>query len=255
MRTMFVNPASRRNAPMPWASLYRRAHPKSPAAMAAKHKGKKTLKRSKKSKPSAKHARRRVAKKHRTKTGKLPNPRTVTLSLKDMKSMLSNRRNPKYRARKSSRRGRARRRNAGITPFIQANPYAFSNPRGRLTRRRRRNPGLALPRLSLNRVLSKTMTYGGGAALGTVANIFALNKIGNHYLRNGARILTACVGAPMLNGELGAAAAGALLSPMVIELASFLKLPVATDADLQDLLDEIDGGSDETMQVDADLFG
>jgi len=190
-----------------------------------------------------------VAKKRNT----LNNPRTVTLSMKDMKSMLSNRRNPRHRAR---RRGRARRRNAGITPFISANPYMFANPRRRhALRRRRRNPGLAMPSLSLNRVLSKTMTYGGGAAIGTAANIFALNKIGNHYLRNGARILTACVGAPMLKGELGAAAAGALLSPMVIELASFLKLPVATDADLQDLLDEIDGSGDGDSGVEADLFG
>jgi hypothetical protein len=102
------------------------------------------------------------------------------------------------------------------------------------------------------------MTYGGGAAIGTAANIFALNKISNHWLRNGARVLVGCMGAPMLGGSLGAAAAGALFAPLVTELAVALKLPVASEAmleaDLQDLLDDMDEGDESGVPMEADLW-
>ncbi len=241
MRTIFVNPARsrarrkrRKNAPRPWASLYAKKY----GALS------KRKKRKSRRKPKASHnkaARKRHSKKTLKRTRKAGNPMA--------------------RHRRSHRRSRrrSRRRNAGITPFIQ-NPMArYSNPRRGL-RRRRKNPGLSLPSLTLNGIVKKSLTYGGGAAIGTFTNIFALNKISNHWLRNGARILVGCAGAPMLGGSLGAAAAGALFAPLVTELAVALKLPgIATEADLeadlQDLLDDMDEGEESGVPMnEADLW-
>ena len=149
------------------------------------------------------------------------------------------------------------RRNAGITPFIQANPMIMDNPRRR--RRRRRNPGLGgLATLSVNSVMKNTVTFGGGAAVGAGVNILALRRIENKWMRNGARIAAAVVGAAMMPGQFGAAYAGSTLYPLMAELALMTNLvaPAATEADLmevaadlEDVLDDMDDDDD-----DDDLF-
>lgn len=255
MRTMFVNPSrskrrkrrKARNAPRPWASLYARKY--GSLAKRKKHKRK-----SRKSKPHGKHGMKvlkysDVAKALKARSRK--NPKHVTLSRKDLNKMLLNR-NPRRRRAKRSHR-RSKRRNAGITPFIQA------NPRRRSLSRRRRSSNPSFP--SMQTMWRKSLTYGGGAAVGEIANMFVLNKIENHWLRSGARVLTACMAAPMLGGDLGAAAGGVIFSPIVKELAIFFKIPgIATEADLeadlQDLLNDMSSSPDASrgLQVDADLW-
>lgn len=147
--------------------------------------------------------------------------------------------NPRRRHRRSRRRrhtSRRRRRNAGITPFV-SNPLIL-NPRRSFMNRRRRNPGMSMP--SLRTATQKVFTYGGGALLGAGANIFAFNKIENDWFRNGARLAGAVFLGPMLKGEMGAAAAGALLYPVAVELAALVGLPVETEADLDLLSADLD---------------
>jgi len=153
-------------------------------------------------------------------------------------------------------RRRSRRRNAGIAPFVQRNPLILENPRRR--RRSRRNP-LSLSGLNLNKFISKSVTYGSGSAIGAAVNILALRKIENDYMRNGARVVAACLAGAFMPGDMGAAAAGATLYPLFAELALAFKLvegPVATSADLsdlsadlQDIVDEM-GDGDDTDDVD-----
>jgi len=236
MRTILVNPSRRRhrkrrkNAPKPWAKLYSNNY----------YAGLTKQVRPKRKRRGA----------SRPKNAKL-------MSYKDVAKALKNRPTSKGNPHMKRRR---RRHNAGITPFIMSNPMSrFSNPRHSLTRRKRRNPSLSIPSLSLTRIVKKSITYGSGAAIGTGSNIFVLNKIVNPWLRNGARVLVGCMGAPMLGGELGAAAAGALFAPLVTDLAVMLNLPgIATEADLeadlQDLLDDMDEGEPSGVSMEADLW-
>jgi hypothetical protein len=146
------------------------------------------------------------------------------------------------------------RRNAGITSFIQPNPMIMDNPRRR--RRRRRNPGLGgLATLSVNSVMKKTITFGGGAAVGAGVNILAIRRIQNMWLRNGARIAAAVVGAAMMPGEFGAAYAGSTLYPLMAELALMTKLvaPAATEADLMEVAADLEDALDD-MDNDDGLF-
>ncbi len=248
MRTMFINPSrskrrkrrKQRNAPKPWANLYAKKY----GSLTKRKKNK----RKSKHRPSSKHGMKvlkysDVAKalKSRSKS----NPKYLTVSRKDLNHMLLNR-NPRRR------RHRSKRRNAGITPFIKANPHRRS-----LARRRSSNPSFP----SMQTMYRKSLTYGGGALIGEAVNMFALNKIPNNWMRNGARVIVACMAAPMLGGELGAAAGGVMFSPLVKELAIILKLPgIATEADLeadlQDLLNDMSSSPDASngMQVDADLW-
>lgn len=237
---MFVNPSRRRtrNAPKPWAKLYAAKY----YSLTKKRKKRKAS--SRKRKPSSSH------KKTLKRSHKKKNPRlTLNVSKKELKNMLSRRGSKKRRARRSRR---SRRRNAGITPFVQ-NPMLRVNPRHSITRRRKRRNPMSLSFPSINTIMHKSLTYGGGAAIGTATNIFALNKIKNPWFRNGARVLVGCMGAPMLGGSLGAAAAGALFAPLVTELAVALHLPVATEADLeadlQDLLDDMDEGEPSGVDI------
>ena len=166
------------------------------------------------------------------------------------------------------RRRRSRRRNAGIAPFV-ANPLIMGNPR---RRRRRSNP---LAGLNFNNLLTKTMTFGGGAAISVAANAFILNRVDNVWARNGARIAGAVIGGNMLKGELGAAFAGAMYYPVVQELAAHILgkgTVTGTEADmdvlaadLEDIMDELDssdlqdddemGDDDETGDDGDILFG
>ncbi len=253
---MFINPSrarrrKRRNAPKPWASLYAKKYGSLSKRKKAKRKSRKAKRKHAIPAGMKRVSHAAFAKKLKARKPKSSNPKHVILSRKDLNTMLLNR-NPRRR-RRGKRHNPRRRRNAGIAPFIQA------NPRRRSLARRRKNPSFAIP--SVNTIMRKSITYSGGAALGVGMNLFALNKIDNHWLRNGARILTACIGAPMLGGELGAAASGALFAPLVSEIAVFFKIPgIATEADLeadlQDLLDDMSSRSDASrgFQVDADLW-
>lgn len=161
--------------------------------------------------------------------------------------------NPRRRRRRSTRRRRPatrrrRRRNAGVQPFVAGNPYILANPR---RRRRRSNPKFG-GQFTLKKIVDNTMTLGGGAALGTAANLFALNNIEGDWLRNGARYAAAVFGGQMLGGNMGAAFAGATLYPLLTEVAAMLNLPVGTEADLDVLaadLEDIVGDEDEEMDV------
>ena len=153
--------------------------------------------------------------------------------------------NPRRRKRKSTRR--RRRRNTGIAPFVAGNnPYILANPR----RRRRSNPGLSMPRLTVKNVSDKLMKYGGGSLMGVGINVFGLNRIENDYWRNGARISAAVLGGMVLRGELGAAYAGAAMYPVWVEVAAMLNLPINVEADLDILAADLEQVLDNPEMVD-----
>jgi hypothetical protein len=148
---------------------------------------------------------------------------------------------------------RSRRRNAGIVPFIQRNPLILENPR----RRRRRNPSGFGGLFNFRSVGEKLLNYGGGSAIGTAANIFAINKIENMWMRNGLRVVAAILAPNLVRGDMGTAMAGSLLYPMWQEVALRFLTPAsdttttttateadldALSADLSDVLDEIASG-------------
>jgi len=166
--------------------------------------------------------------------------------------------NPKRR-RRSYRR---RRHNAGIVPFIQknprrrsrrySNPLILENPR----RRRRRNAGGLTGALNFKNVGAKLLAFGGGSAIGTAANIFAINKLDNPWLRNGVRLAVAVIAPNVIKGDMGAAISGSILYPLWQEVAMRFLAPAAAggadaateadldalQADLEDVLDEIATG-------------
>ena len=193
--------------------------------------------------PSRRRKTRRTKRKNTTTSSKLAFARGKAAGMQMAKA------NPRRR-RKTTRR---RRRNAGIVPFV-ANPMILSNPRKR-TRRRRRNPA-ALP--TLKTALNRTMSFGGGAAIGVAANTYLLNGIDSPLMRNAARVAAAVLGAGFLRGELGGATGGALLYPAVQELMdTFMGAGVAaTDADLdmlaadlEDVMDELDFDEDDGEEL------
>lgn len=174
----------------------------------------------------------------------------------------SARSNPKRR-----KRGRKKRRNAGIAPFVR-NPLIMSNPRPR--RRRKRNP---MESLSVKHIISKSLTYAGGAGMAVATNAFILNRVDNFWARNVSRLGLAVVGAAFIpNRELGAASAGAMFYPLIQELmAKMLGQSAVTGteadmdvlaADLEDIMDDLDesdlSDDDDGMEVDLaddeDLF-
>ncbi len=157
------------------------------------------------------------------------------------------------------RRNRGRRRNAGITPFV-SNPLILS-PNPRRKRRRARNP---LAGLNLQSVLTRGLTYGGGAAIAVGANTLLLNGVGNFWMRNGARFAGAVGAALFLKGDLGAATAGGMFYPLMQEMASRVlgTTSAATETDLEGLaadledvmddLDESDLSDDDELLVESD---
>lgn len=177
--------------------------------------------------------------------------------------------NPRRRRRRNSSVAlanprRRRRRNAGVTPFVQ-NPMILSNPR---RRRRRRNPSHSL--------LGHIAYILGGTVGGAALNRLAFSQIENIYFRNGARILSASALAYIGgNNNLTAAAAGALLAPLVPEIEAHLtaataatpakknprelaaELSALLEADLSDdELSDDDGLSDDEIsdELDDDLI-
>lgn len=169
----------------------------------------------------------------------------------------------KARSRGRARRSRARkptyrgsiviRRNAGIAPFVQ-NPLILSNPRRR--RRVRRSNPLALP--SLKGALDALLAGGGGAGVALAVNMMGTSRIDHPWLRRGAQAGAAVIGGALLAGKsqnLGAAYTGAMMMPLVQDLAAdLLGIGVAAgatakEADLDalaaDLEDVLDDMSDE----------
>lgn len=171
--------------------------------------------------------------------------------------------NPRRRRKgKKSRKGhKARRRNAGIVPFV-SNPLILSNPR-RKHRRRARNP---LAGLNLKSLISNGLTYGGGAGIAVAANAFFLNSVSNFWIRNGVRFAGAVASTAFMKGNLGAAAAGGMFYPVMQEIAAkFLGTKsggVEADleglaADLEDVMDDLDesdlSDDDELYMEDDDM--
>jgi hypothetical protein len=135
----------------------------------------------------------------------------------------------------------------------------MSNP-PRRKRRRRANP---LAGLNLKSLLSKGLTYGGGAAIAVGANTLLLNSIGNFWVRNGARFAGAVAGTVLMKGELGAATAGAMFYPLMQEVAAKFLGTGATGteadleglaADLEDVMDDLDERdlSDDDLLIEDD---
>lgn len=148
--------------------------------------------------------------------------------------------------------GGLRRVNAGITPFVaSSNPLV--NPRRRRRKSRRRNPMTGV--FDLKKLIKNSVAYGGGAAVGTAANLFGLRRIENDYFRNGARVVAATMGgmivANMVSAEAGGAVAGSTLYPLFAEMAMKLGLVEAPATeidlkemgiDLEDIIDDDDDG-------------
>lgn len=162
--------------------------------------------------------------------------------------------NPKRR----KSRGKRRRRNAGIAPFVR-NPLIMSNPPRR--RRRKRNP---MDSLDLKTIVNKSLTFAGGAGIAVVTNAFVLNRVDNFWARNAARLGLGVVGAAYIpNRELGAAAAGAMFYPLIQELmAKVLGQSAVTGteadmdvlaADLEDIMDDLDESDLSDDDYEADL--
>jgi hypothetical protein len=137
--------------------------------------------------------------------------------------------NPRRHARRRSH-GLARRRNAGITPFVQ-NPLILDNPRRR--RRARRNP-------SIKHGVMDFLMIAGGALGGAGLNRLGLSQISNIYVRNAVRIGAA--GALAFFGgksPLTAAAAGATLAPMLIDIELELSSTAAPTKNPRELAAEL----------------
>jgi hypothetical protein len=110
--------------------------------------------------------------------------------------------------------------------------------------------------LNLRNVGAKLLAFGGGSAIGTAANIFAINKLDNVWLRNGVRLAVAVIAPNVIKGDMGAAISGSILYPLWQEVAMRFLAPAAAggadaateadldalQADLEDVLDEIATG-------------
>lgn len=161
--------------------------------------------------------------------------------------------NPRRRRRRRTtprrrRTYRRRRRNAGVTSFTaQGNPLILSNPR---RRRRRRNP-----RMNLKKILNDTMVFMGGGALGYGVTQFGLSQIQNDWVRRGAQAGTAVLGATFLKGNLGASFAGAVMYPLIADLAMYTGLvAIPTSADLDELSADLESALLEADLEDDELY-
>ena len=146
------------------------------------------------------------------------------------------------------RRRRRRRRNAGIRPFVKkSNPLILQNPNNPRRRRRRRSN----PKLNLQKVANKILIYTGGSAIAVGANILAINQIENKWARNGVRVAAAVFAPMFIKGDMGAAFSGAMLYPVVEEMAAELNI-VPQEADLEALAADLEQALNET---DYDEWG
>ena len=168
------------------------------------------------------------------------------------------RRGRRSRAKKYTRVKSLYRRNAGISSFIQ-NPLIMSpNPHRR--RRGRSNPLMAS--FNLKSIVTRTLTFGGGAAISVAANTLFLNSVEDFMVRNGLRLVGAIGASAVLKGELGAATAGSMFYPLMQELAAkFLGgTTTATEADmeslaadLEDVMEDLD--ESDLSDDDDDILG
>lgn len=163
-----------------------------------------------------------------------------------------------HRRRSSGKRrySRRRRRNAGITSFVR-NPSLIQNPRRRRHGRRRRSGYRRNPisMRALPSVLRDTATVLIGAGGGAGLNRVGLSHITNFWARNGARVVSAALLVAFgKNSPMAAAAAGAVLAPIVpeveMQLASTAKNPQELAAELAGLLE---GNLSESLDDDPNL--
>ena len=137
------------------------------------------------------------------------------------------------------RKHRAKRRNAGISSFIQRNPLILENPRRRRRHGKRRNPIVRHKRrsrrsnpginFSLKGLTTAAIELGGGAAIGFIADRYVVSAIPVTtqsattavILRTAIRLGVGVLAMKFLKkGDMGAAAAGAVLYPAMQDLAA-----------------------------------
>lgn len=164
-----------------------------------------------------------------------------------------------FRAGRLSATPKRRRRNAGISSFVQ-NPLILSNPRRRM---KRRNPPLKVD--SLKSAANLGLSFAGGTAVALGANALVLSRIDNKWLRRGAQLGASILGAGMIGKKsenMAGAFAGAMMYPLLQDLmGEFLGAGVAAGvtakeadldalaADLEDVMDDMD---DEELSDDVD---
>ncbi len=162
------------------------------------------------------------------------------------------------------------RRNAGIAPFLQ-NPYMQNplilapNPM-RKRRARRSNPSFGLP--SVKEGINFGLSTLGGSTAALTANTVALSHIKHVWGRRGAQFAASVIGGGFIASKspnMGGAFAGAMMYPLLQDLAADL-LGVgfaagaaskeadidALAADLEDVLDDMDGGELSDDEDDED---
>jgi hypothetical protein len=100
--------------------------------------------------------------------------------------------------------------------------------------------------MNLQRAANRILIYAGGSAIAVGANILAISRIENKWARNGVRVAAAVFAPMFVKGDMGASFAGAMLYPVVEEMAAELNiLPQEADlemltADLEQALNEVD---------------
>lgn len=162
------------------------------------------------------------------------------------------RKHAKRRRRAVKSNYRAKRRNAGIVPFVQSanprprrrrnaslrvNPMLVANPRRKMHRRPRHSNPLSSPKKAFVNALLNI----GGSGVGAAANYFGIAKIENVWARNGSRIVLSSLSG-FVPGAMGGSMAGALLMPAWVELFNYFVKPKAapTEADLDSLAADLE---------------
>jgi hypothetical protein len=181
------------------------------------------------------------------------NPSFINPSRKRRGKKRNKRKSRKYGARRRFRASGSMmiRRNAGVAPFLQANPLILSNPRHK--RRKRHSNPLAVP--NYKTAVDNVMSYAGGTAVALAITTVGTSKITNAWARRGTQLAASVVGGSMLgkkSAAMGGAFAGAMLYPLLQDLAAdLLGIGVgagvsakeadldALAADLEDVLDDM----------------
>jgi hypothetical protein len=93
--------------------------------------------------------------------------------------------------------------------------------------------------MNIQRVANQLLIYTGGSAIAVGANILAINRIENMWARNGVRVAAAVFAPMFIKGDLGAAFSGAMLYPVIEEMASQLNI-APQEADLEQLAADLE---------------
>jgi hypothetical protein len=103
--------------------------------------------------------------------------------------------------------------------------------------------------MNIQRAANRILTYAGGSAIAVAADILALKKIENVWARNGIRVVAAAFAPMFLKGDMGSAFSGAILYPVVEEMAAELNI-LDNEADLECLAADLEAALD-----DVDEYG